>query len=189
MNVLNGALAGSRLISPDVFSDDRGSFCETWQSDRYAEAGLPEHFAQDMVSTSKRDVLRGLHYQINKPQGHLVTALEGTLFDVGVDLRRDSPTFKQWMGVELDGKARQQVWLPPGVAHGFCVLSDTAIIHYKCSEFYAAGDEGGLRWDDPDIAIAWPVNAPLINERDKDFPRLLEIPEDRLPKPSGTDDM
>jgi len=182
MNIVEGQLFGSRIITPNVFSDNRGSFCETWQRHSYLAAGLPEHFAQDMVSSSKGGVLRGLHYQINRPQGHLITALEGRIFDVGVDLRRASPTFKQWMGVELDGTERQQLWLPPGVAHGFCVLSDQATILYKCSDFYTPCDEGGLHWNDTDIAIQWPLDTPLLNKRDQALPRLSEIPTERLPE-------
>lgn len=185
MQVDKGKITGSLIITPRLFCDERGEFLETWQRDRYHDIGIENDFVQDMQSVSKRGVLRGLHYQIAHPQGHLVTVLDGRIFDVGVDLRPESPTFKQWMGVELSGEFRKQLWLPPGVAHGFCVLSDQASICYKCSEFFVPGDEAGIRWDDPDIAIRWPLDSPYVNERDKGFPKYSEITTDRLPKTSS----
>jgi len=182
MRVRSGNISGSILFELDVFRDERGAFFESWQQERYRDAGLACDFVQDMHSVSTRNVLRGLHYQIRKPQGHLVTVLRGQIYDVGLDLRRNSATFSEWMGLELDGERRQQVWLPPGIAHGFCVLSEEAEIAYKCTEFYVPGNEGGVRWDDPDLGIPWPCSAPHVTPRDAKFPFLRDIPEEAFPE-------
>ncbi len=182
MNVIPGKLADTLVFEPEIFQDARGAFFEVWQQERYRDAGLAYDFVQDMHSVSARDILRGLHYQIRNPQGHLVTVLRGWVYDVGLDLRQSSPTFGEWMGLELDGDRRQQVWLPPGIAHGFCVLSDEAEISYKCTDFYAPGDEGGVRWDDLDLAISWPSKNPLVTSRDAGFPPLRDITPDMLPQ-------
>jgi len=182
MKVETGPIEGMRLIHPRVFEDARGSFFETFHPNRYREAGLSLPFVQDNRSISGRSVLRGLHYQVLRPQGHLITLTRGSVFDVGVDLRPDSPTFGQSVSAILSADQPCQLYLPPGVAHGFCVLSDHAEIWYKCTDLYQPGDEGGLLWSDPDIGISWPISNPVISPRDAAYPRLRDIPTDRLPQ-------
>jgi dTDP-4-dehydrorhamnose 3,5-epimerase len=182
MRVTATPLAGMLVIEPRYFGDERGFFVETYQEQRYHEAGITDRFIQDNQSRSRRHVLRGLHFQIEKPQAKLVTVLRGQVFDVGVDLRPDSPTFGQWHGVALDDLERSQLYLPPGFAHGFCVLSDWADMHYKVTAPYDPADEGGLRWDDPVVGIAWPIEGPLVAPRDAAFPSLAEVPPERLPR-------
>lgn len=169
------------LIEPQVFSDPRGFFMETWQLERYRKADMPGPFVQDNVSFSTRGVLRGLHYQLKHPQGKLVYVLLGEVFDVAIDLRRGSPTFGRWIGEVLSGDNRRQLYLPPGFAHGFCVLSETAQLMYKCTDFYAPEDEYGLRWDDPLLGIDWPVSDPVLSEKDGQYPTLNAIPPEHLP--------
>lgn len=187
MQVEKTAIAGVRVITPRVFADERGFFLESYQGDRYAAAGVPAAFVQDNHSRSSRGVLRGLHYQVANNQAQMVYLSTGAIFDVVVDLRRDSPTFGQWAGFELTADNHRQLYMPPGCAHGFLVLSDSADIHYKCTRTYAPDDEGGVAWNDPDIAIIWPLNAakPILANRDAAFPRLRDIPAHRLPV--GTD--
>jgi dTDP-4-dehydrorhamnose 3,5-epimerase len=182
MQVRETAIPGVLQIQLQVFEDERGMFAETWRSDRYRNMGIQQEFVQDNVSRSEHGVLRGLHYQVESPQGHLVTVSRGKIFDVGVDLRSNSPTFGQWIGMELSDSRPSQVYLPPGVAHGFCVISDNAEILYKCTEFYRPDDEAGLLWCDPDLAIRWPIVDPIVTERDGRFPRLKDIPQSRLPR-------
>ena len=172
------------LIELDVYGDERGRFAESFQIKRYAEFGLPTEFRQDSFSLSAGNVLRGLHYQIEKPQGHLVTVLSGQIHDVGLDLRTGSPAFGRAIEYRLDAAGPHQIYLPPGVAHGFCVLSESALIHYKCTDLYAPGDEGGVLWSDPDLGIAWPARSPVITPRDRAFPRLRDVTAARLPKVS-----
>lgn len=155
---------------------------ETFSEKRYRDIGIAESFVQDNRSASRHGVLRGLHYQINQPQGHLVYLYQGRLFDVGVDLRPESPTFGEVMTHTIDADAGTQLYWPPGVAHGFCVLSETADVAYKCTDYYAPGDEGGVRWDDAELGIPWPIENPEILERDRSWPLLREIPADRLPR-------
>jgi dTDP-4-dehydrorhamnose 3,5-epimerase len=155
------------LIEPRCFRDDRGSFFESFHTRRYREAGIDGPFVQDCFSRSTRGVVRGLHYQIRQPQGKLCSVLEGEVFDVAVDLRRESPTFGQWEAVNLSAANGRQVYLPPGVAHGFCVLSDEALFHYKCTEYYAPKHERTLAWNDPQLAIAWPVDRPVLSPKDQ----------------------
>jgi len=181
MKVRETAIAGAILLFPDVLRDERGFFMETYHDRRYAEFGIDLTFRQDNRSLSSRGVLRGLHYQVAQPQGHLVMVLAGEIFDVGLDLRRGSPTFGQAMSMVLKADDFSQLWLPPGVAHGFCVLSETGEIHYKCSDLYAPGDEAGVLWNDPDLAIDWPIDSPVIAPRDQKLPRLRDVPENRLP--------
>lgn len=170
------------LIELQTFSDDRGLFTETWREDQYIDAGIPQSFVQDNLSRSGCGVLRGLHYQIEHPQGHLVTVSRGAIFDVGVDLRRDSPAFGNWVGMELSGHRLSQIYLPPGIAHGFCVISESAELLYKCTDYYYPGDEGGLLWSDSDLGIRWPVPEPIVSDRDCVLPRLKDISESRLPQ-------
>lgn len=172
MRVTELALEGVRLIEPRVFRDDRGYFAETWRADRFAEAGLPDPFVQDNQSQSSRGTLRGLHWQWRRPQAKLVRVLSGTIFDAVVDVRRGSPAFGRWLGVELAADPMRWLYVPIGYAHGFCVVSDVAVVEYKCSDVYDPGGESGLPWDDPSIAIAWPVAAPVLSPRDRQHPPL-----------------
>lgn len=157
------------LIEPQVFQDERGFFLESYQAEKFAAAGIPQPFVQDNHSASRRDVLRGLHYQIRQPQGKLLRAVVGEIFDVAVDLRRASPTFGQWAGVTLSAQNKQMFWVPPGFAHGFLVLSDWAEVLYKATDFYAPQWERTLRWDDPAVGISWPLSpgrAPILSAKD-----------------------
>lgn len=180
MKVINGELAGLRLIEPDVFGDARGFFTELWNAERYRAHGLEVLFVQDNLSWSRRASLRGLHFQNPTPQGKLVTVLEGEVFDVAVDLRRGSPTFGRWEGVRLSSENRRQLYVPEGFAHGFQVLSENALFYYKCTAAYAAGHERAVRWDDPDLAIAWPLPEPVLSTKDAAAPRLRDLPPDHL---------
>jgi len=162
------------IIEPDVFGDARGFFMETWHQAKFAEHGIAETFVQDNHSRSARGVLRGLHYQLRHPQGKLLWAVNGTVFDVAVDIRRGSPRFGQWAGIELSDSNRRQVYVPPGFAHGFCVLSEQVDIIYKCTDFYLPDDEYGIAWDDPELAIAWPPMDYALSDRDRQLPGLSE---------------
>jgi len=166
------------LVEPDVFEDPRGYFLETYHAGRYAEGGIAGPFVQDNFSHSVRGTLRGLHYQLKHAQGKLVMALTGRIFDVAVDIRKGSPTFTQWVGVELSGENKRQLYIPPGFAHGFCVLSDTADVLYKCTDVYAPQDERGIVWNDPAIAIAWPIAEPLLSRKDQAYPCLADMERD-----------
>lgn len=184
MKVSPTPLPGILLIEPRVFGDDRGHFFEAWSNSRYGEAGLEGPFVQDNLSVSRRGVLRGLHYQHPNGQGKLVTVLDGSVYDVVVDIRRGSATFGRWWGTELDGESHRQLWVPPGFAHGFLVTGDRAVFSYKCTEYYRPADEGSVRWDDPDLAIAWPdpgPAGPVVSGKDRDAPLLRELAPDRLP--------
>ena len=182
MNVTETKLPGVVIIEPKVFGDARGYFFETWQEQRYAAVGIQENFVQDNVSFSARGVLRGLHYQSPHAQGKLVSVLQGEVYDVAVDIRVGSPTFGQWVGVTLSSDNHRQLWIPLGFAHGFCVVSDTAYFTYKCTDIYAPQAEGGIIWDDPDIGIAWPCEDVQLSDKDKTYPRLKDIPAERLPR-------
>lgn len=162
------------LIEPDVFPDPRGFFMETFHAVKYAEHGLPAVFLQDNHSRSSRGVLRGLHYQLNNPQGKLVRVVSGEVFDVAVDIRRGSPWFGKWVGAILSEENHRQIYVPPGFAHGFCTLSEHADFLYKCTDLYAPGDEYGIAWDDPEIAIEWPEMDYLISDKDLANPLLTE---------------
>ncbi|MHB8878661.1 MAG: dTDP-4-dehydrorhamnose 3,5-epimerase [Myxococcaceae bacterium] len=174
MKVIETALPGVLIIEPKVFGDDRGFFVETYQAERYAALGIPRLFVQDNLSRSVRGTLRGLHLQEPKPQGKLVQVLAGAVFDVAVDVRRGSPHFGKWFGVELSDSNKRQMWIPPGFAHGFCVVSDSADFLYKCTELYAPETERGILWNDPDIGVDWPVQAPLLSGKDAAAPRLRD---------------
>jgi len=174
-------LEGLLIIKPDLFTDNRGFFTETFQARRYSKAGIKPNFVQDNLSFSAKGTLRGLHFQINHPQAKLVHVISGEIFDVAVDLRPGSPTFGKWKGLLLSGDNRLQLYLPEGFAHGFFVLSDAAYFAYKCSAFYAPEDEGGILWSDPDIGIRWPAGSPIISNRDLNLPRLSSLGPDRLP--------
>ena len=157
------------LIRPQVFGDARGYFLETWQSSRFAAAGIDAAFVQDNHSHSARGVLRGLHYQIRQPQGKLVRVVTGSVFDVAVDVRRSSPTFGRWVGYELSDQNHHMMWVPPGFAHGYLVLSESADFLYRCTDFYAPASERAIRWDDPDLGVRWPLPggaAPVLSAKD-----------------------
>lgn len=173
-------------ITPQVFGDERGFFMETYSSERYAEAGIDLPFVQDNVSRSARGILRGLHLQNPHAQGKLVSVLDGEVFDVAVDVRVGSPTFSQWAGATLSAENKQQLWVPPGFAHGFLVLSEYATFAYKCTDTYHPEAELSVRWDDPELNIAWPTDVqPQLSEKDAAAACLSEIGEERLPKWAG----
>ncbi|NVJ04033.1 dTDP-4-dehydrorhamnose 3,5-epimerase [Myxococcus sp. AM001] len=164
------------LLEPKVFGDDRGFFMEMFHAARFAAVGIPGPFVQDNYSRSAKGTLRGLHFQEPQAQGKLVQVLAGAVYDVAVDVRRGSPTFGQWVAVELSADNRRQLWIPPGFAHGFCVVSDSADFHYKCTALYAPETERSVAWNDPDLAIAWPVSEPLLSPKDAQAPRLRDAP-------------
>ena len=174
-------LDGVVIIEPDVFNDQRGYFFETYNQNRYQEIGIKSNFVQDNLSFSKKGALRGLHYQRPHDQAKLVQVIQGKVFDVVVDIRRDSPTLGKWIGQYLSDENKQQIFVPEGFAHGFCVLTDSALFHYKCSDFYAPDCEGGILWSDPEVAIDWPLESPIVSEKDAKFSCLKDITEDRLP--------
>lgn len=178
-------IPGLVLLRPRVARDARGHFLETWRADRYAAAGIPSSFAQDNVSVSRQGVLRGLHFQHPNSQGKLVTTLAGTIFDVAVDVRRGSPTFGRWVGCELSAETGHQLWIPPGFAHGFSVTAGDAIVAYKCTEHYAPADERSVRWNDPAIAIRWPIDEPILSPKDADASLLSGIAPECLPPFDG----
>jgi dTDP-4-dehydrorhamnose 3,5-epimerase len=180
MNVIPTKIPGVLIIEPKVFHDDRGFFLETYQVQRYAGHTLPNVFVQDNISRSRHGVLRGMHYQVEKAQGKLVGVTRGTVFDVAVDARRGSPTFGQWVGVELSDQNHRQFYLPPGCAHGFCVMSEEADFYYKCTDYYHPGSEVGIRWDDPNIAIEWPIKNPILAPKDCNYPCLKDVPSEKL---------
>jgi dTDP-4-dehydrorhamnose 3,5-epimerase len=166
MTIQELSLSGVLLIEPRVFADERGHFMETWHQQKFAAAGLDVAFVQDNHSQSRRGVLRGLHYQLRRPQGKLVRVVRGEVFDVAVDLRRSSPTFGHWVGEALSEANHRQMYIPAGFAHGFCVLSDRADVVYKCTDFYDRDDEHTLLWNDPTVAIDWPITEPILSPKD-----------------------
>ena len=173
------------LIEPNRFGDARGYFLETYHQARYVEAGIKVDFVQDNLSRSARGILRGLHLQHPNGQGKLVYVLAGEVFDVAVDVRVGSPTFGQWTGALLSSEDHRQLWIPPGFAHGFCVTSESALFAYKCTAFYSVSDEVGVAWNDPAIAIAWPVAEPQLSPKDRALPHLAHINPARLPRFEG----
>lgn len=181
MKVGETSLPGCVIIEPAVFGDDRGFFFENWNAERYRQFGLPGKFVQNNVSSSARGVLRGLHYQWPNPQGKLVSVLEGEAYDVAVDIRRGSPTFGRWTAVVLSAENKRQFWIPEGFAHGFAVLSERAIFSYLCTAQYDKAADAGVRWDDAAIGIDWPIDSPLLSEKDGKAPFLADVAEDRLP--------
>ncbi len=181
MNVIETTLPGVLILEPRVFRDDRGYFLETWNQARCAGLGLPERFVQDNLSSSSKGVLRGLHYQNPNGQGKLVSVPCGEVFDVAVDIRTDSPSFGEWVGVTLSDANNRSLYIPPGFAHGFVVLSDLAVFSYKCTEYYAPACEASLLWNDADLGIDWPVSTPILSTKDLAASRLRDVPRDRLP--------
>lgn len=182
MNVIATQLPGVLIVEPRVFGDARGFFFESWSQERYAAAGLPDRFVQDNVSLSPRGVLRGLHFQWPNPQGKLVNVLRGEVYDVAVDVRAGSATFGQWVGVMLSSENKRQLWVPPGFAHGFQVVSDEALFSYKCTDYYRPEFEATVVWDDPELAIDWPLSNPTLSAKDRGGVRLRELAADRQPR-------
>jgi len=179
-NRIETKLDGLVVIEPDVFGDDRGFLVETYRSDLWRELGVELDFVQHNHSRSVRGTLRGLHFQTEPGQAKLVRCSSGRIFDVAVDLRRDSPTFGQWEGHELDDQTHRQLLVPIGFGHGVCVLSEEADVDYQLSSYYDPATESGVAWDDPDIGVEWPIDVPLLSERDKAAPKLAEV-RDQLP--------
>lgn len=182
MNVVATALPGVVVIEPKIFRDARGSFRTIFRVDEFADRGVEHRFVQDNVSVSRGGVVRGLHFQNPKGQGKLVYALAGSIFDVAVDVRVNSPTFGRAVWTELSSDNGRQLFIPPGFAHGFAVTSDEAVVAYKCTELYAPECEQAIRWDDPAIGIPWPIRSPVLSERDASAPLLADLPRDRLPQ-------
>lgn len=181
LNKIETKLPGVLILEPRVFGDSRGFFLETWQKERYENLGIEENFVQDNLSFSSKGVLRGLHYQWPHAQGKLVSVIQGEVFDVAVDIRAESPNFGEWVGVNLSGSNHRQLWIPPGFAHGFCVLSDTAYFTYKCTELYAPQCEGGIIWNDSDIGIEWPLQEVQLSNKDQIYTQLKDMPHQKLP--------
>lgn len=182
MKTIETGIPGLLVFEPVVHGDERGFFMETWNATRYRDAGLPDRFVQSNVSRSGAGVIRGLHYQNPEPQGKLVSVLEGSVFDVAVDIRTDSPTFRQWAGVELSAANRRQMYIPEGFAHGFCVLGESALLSYLCTAAYRAEFDAAIAWNDPDLAIRWPVESGQLSPKDANAPRLADIPLEKLPR-------
>jgi dTDP-4-dehydrorhamnose 3,5-epimerase len=162
------------VIEPDVFQDDRGFFMECYHQEKFERAGIRTRFVQDNRSRSRKGAIRGLHYQIRQPQGKLIWVPHGKVFDVAVDIRRGSPTFGRWMSVVLSDEEKKGIYIPPDFAHGFCVLSEEAEVFYKCTDFYSREHERCIRWDDPDLSIPWPTEAPVVSEKDRTAPLFKE---------------
>ena len=181
MNVRETKLAGVLVLEPDVFSDERGFFLETWNSRRYENVGIQSSFVQDNVAFSNKSVLRGLHFQYPHSQGKLVQVLSGEVVDVAVDIRVGSPSFGRWVSEVLSDANNRQMYIPPGFAHGYCVTSETAVFSYKCTDFYNPATESGIIWNDPDLNIDWPIKKPVLSPKDADYPRLKDLRADKLP--------
>ena len=181
MKVIQTRLPGVVIIEPKVFGDSRGFFYESYNAEAYREIGIDRVFVQSNVSRSSHGVLRGLHYQWPRPQGKLVSVLEGEVYDVAVDIRRGSPTFGQWAAAVLSADNHRHFWIPEGFAHGFCVLSESAIFSYQCTEVYLPAHDAGVLWNDAELAIDWPLSAPLLSDKDRKAKALAEIDPERLP--------
>ncbi|MDA0739479.1 MAG: dTDP-4-dehydrorhamnose 3,5-epimerase [Nitrospirae bacterium] len=181
MKIVETALPGVLRIEPRVFGDSRGMFFETWQANRYQKADVPGPFVQSNFAQSQQGVVRGLHYQLKHPQGKLIWVSRGEIFDVVVDIRVGSPTFGQWVGEVLSEDNHWQLYVPPGFAHGYVVLSEIADVHYLCTDFYEPNDEYGIRWDDEALKIAWGMTAPTVSEKDQTLPRLQDVSKTNLP--------
>ena len=173
------------IIDPDIFKDDRGHFQECYRAQRYLDHGIPDRFVQDNLSYSKRGVLRGLHYQLARPQGKLVYVAQGEIYDVAVDIRRESPTFGKWVGVTLSSETAKEMYIPHGFAHGFCITSNAAVVVYKCTDYYAPMEERGIRWNDPSLNISWPIEKPILSGKDRAYPTLQMVEATDLPKFEG----
>lgn len=185
LNVIKTGLPGVLIIEPPVFEDDRGAFMESWNADRYRQHGLPGAFVQSNVSWSSAGVVRGLHFQNPHGQGKLVFALAGRILDVAVDIRPDSKHFRRWTAVELSAKNHRQLYIPEGFAHGFCVLGESALVSYLCTQKYRAECDAVIAWNDPDIGIKWPVENAQLSAKDAQAPRLKDFDPARLPRISS----
>ena len=172
MKINKTKLQGVLHIELDCFEDERGFFLETYQEKNYQDVGIKDIFVQDNQSRSIKGVIRGMHFQVNRPQAQIITVIRGSVFDIGVDLRQNSPTYGRWHGVELSDSGQRQIYTAPGIAHGFCVLSDYADLHYKVSRFYDPQDECGLIWNDSEVKINWPITNPIVHPRDSSFKTL-----------------
>lgn len=181
MKVIQTPLPGALIIEPQVFGDSRGFFYESYNEAKYREAGIDRRFVQSNVSRSAQGVLRGLHYQWPHPQGKLVSVLEGEVYDVAVDIRQGSPAFGQSFGVMLTADNHRHFWIPEGFAHGFCVVSEYATFSYQCTALYDPKADAGIRWDDADLGIDWPLSAPLLSDKDSRATLLKDVTPDRLP--------
>lgn len=181
MKFIETDLPGCIVIEPQVFGDDRGFFYESFNADKLAAHGLDARFVQGNVSSSVRGVLRGLHYQWPNPQGKYVSVLEGEVWDVAVDIRRGSPTFGRWTAAVLSAENKRHFWIPAGFGHGFVTLSERAVFTYLCTAAYDAQADAGIRWNDGDLAIDWPVSEPILSGKDAKTPFLADVPADRLP--------
>lgn len=181
LKITETEIPGLLIVEPRVIGDARGFFMEVWHRERYAEQGLATDFVQDNLSSSQRGVLRGLHFQNPDGQGKLVSVLQGAVYDVAVDIRRGSPTFGEWLALELTSESKRQLYIPPGLAHGFCVTSKRAMLCYKCTAHHNPDAEHALAWDDPAIGIDWPTRTPVLSERDAAAVGLEEFPEGKLP--------
>lgn len=175
MEVVRPAIEEIMIIQPDVYSDDRGFFMETFRQERYGQIGIKDVFVQDNLSGSRKHTLRGLHFQVRHPQAKLVQVVCGEIYDVAVDVRSDSRTFGRWVGIHLSERNRKQLYIPAGFAHGFCVVSDWAVVSYKSSEIYHPEDEGGIRWCDPELNIQWPASSPILSDKDRLLPMLSAL--------------
>jgi dTDP-4-dehydrorhamnose 3,5-epimerase len=182
VKTIETGISGLVILEGEAHGDARGYFRELWKASRYAALGLPGRFVQCNVSRSGAGVIRGLHYQFPKPQGKLVSVLEGSIFDVAVDIRRNSPTFGQWAGVELSAGNHRQLYVPEGFAHGFCVLGDSAVMHYFCTAEYSQECDAAVAWNDPDIGVKWPIKASTLSAKDQDAPRLRNVAPENLPR-------
>lgn len=182
MKIVEAKLPGVYFIEADMFRDARGYFFELWNEARYTNSAIATHFVQDNVSFSTKGTMRGLHLQNPNAQAKLVYVLQGEVFDVAVDVRHGSPTFCQWVGRFLSAENGRQLYVPESFAHGFCVLSETALFGYKCAEYYHPESELSIAWDDPDIGISWPLDAPVLSDKDRKAPRISDFPRDVLPQ-------
>jgi dTDP-4-dehydrorhamnose 3,5-epimerase len=182
MKIINTSLEGVLVIEPQVFGDSRGFFYESFHQAKFRDAGIEASFVQTNVSRSTRGVLRGLHYQFPAPQGKLVSVLDGEVYDVAVDIRPSSATFGKWTAAMLSADNKRHFWIPPGFAHGFCVVSEAATFYYQCTTLYDPEADAAIRWDDPAIAIDWPINDPVLSDRDQRAPYLADVGLDHLPE-------
>lgn len=178
MKVIRTPIADLLLIEPRVFADDRGFFLETFRRSGFEHQGVTLEFVQDNHSRSCKGVLRGLHFQKNYPQGKLMYVISGAIFDVALDIRRESPSFGRWYGAVLSDENHHQLWIPPGFAHGFCVISNQVDLVYKCTDYYHPEDEAGIIWNDPGLKIKWPIQKPIVSEKDSKNPTLREIEDE-----------
>lgn len=182
MNIKEAKIQGVLILEPDVFKDERGFFLETWNKERYEKNGFLYSFVQDNISFSKKGILRGLHFQFPRPQGKLIQVLSGKVIDIAVDIRIGSPTYGQWHSEILSDENLRQMYVPPGFAHGYCVISESAIFSYKCTDFYNPATEHGIIWNDPELSIDWPIKEPILSPKDAKYPGLKDLSPDKLPR-------